>query len=109
MLIGRLRLQMAWNIIIPFRRDGTEWKHYRFYASYCTYYLEKHGLLPGTRDYTLSFRWTGNAVLAKYLQSLLCPEVYPEIPCYTVTMAPYGHILHSLPLYFGSRSLLKTL
>ena len=52
-----------------------------------------------TRDYALSFRWTGNAVLTKYLQSLLCPEVYPEIPCYTVTMAPYGHLLHSLPLW----------
>ena len=28
-------------------------------------------------------------VLANYLQSLLCPEVYLEIPDYTITMAPY--------------------
>ena len=35
------------------------------------------------RDYTLSFRWTGNAgyiiTLAKILQSSLRPEVYPEM------------------------------
>ena len=36
--------------------------------------------------------------LMKYLQSLLCPDVYPEMSECTVTMAPYVHLVLSLLL-----------
>ena len=37
-------------------------------------------------------------VLVKYLQSSLCPEVYPEMSDCTVTMVPYRRLVLSLLL-----------